>query len=422
MSTPHPTPPCTYMPARAMTRAPLRVAIIAGGSGGHLIPGVALAQEFQRLDHDIELRFLIPGKPLERDILEGNMQSYVACGHGPAGQGLLARLRRGCRIPITYRRYLEALKDFAPNVVIGLWGGEFNILGGIAARRLGIPIVMLEQNVIAGRVNRVMARYAQTLFAQWPIATPLHHHAKVEVVGNPVRRSLGRYDPAMARRILGLREDRTTLLVMGGSQGAAAINNFVLSNLSMLETAKDQLQIVHITGRGDYRNVLDRSAHSKLPYRVIPYAPDPGLLFGAADVVLMRAGASTLGELLLLGKPSILVPLPSARDDHQSHNARFVASRGAATIIAQDELADPACLPRLLTEVLLHPACLQEMARAARMLGKPSAGKEIALRIMERFSIQPNANPVESSLDTRVFVTHVTNRKKPPSPSSRHAA
>lgn len=358
------------------------IVIAAGGTGGHLIPGVALAQEFERLSPDIRVVFLIPGKQLEKSILDAHGLPYLCIGGKSPRGGLIGKLRAAWALTGAYRRARRILSELKPLQVFGA-GGYGSVCVGLAAHRMGIPLALLEQNTIPGRVNRLMSRFAKVTYAQWPLERELHRTTKVEVVGNPIRRNIGRYDRATASRLLDFDPSRKTLLVMGGSQGSSAINAFITDNLLLLEKYHRKLQVIHLTGNGEYNEVRARWAHSRVKHRVMPFAKDMGPLLCASDIVLCRAGATTISELTALGRAMALVPLPNSADNHQYHNARYVAGQGAAVVIKQENLDRPATLETLLDELVLKTERLRVTSDCASLMGRPGAGKTIALRTLE---------------------------------------
>ncbi len=370
---------------------PFRITFVGGGSGGHLIPAIALCQEFSRLLPESKRSFIIPGKKLEKDILNFHEIDYQVCG-GFSPRGSLRRsMLFAPSLLKSYRKCISILKQEKPNVVIGL-GGYASIYGGLAAWRLGIPLCLLEQNVIPGRVNRLMSRFSKTVYAQWPLKQKkLSRKTTVMVSGNPVRRNMGRYESAATRKWFGLDPNRKTLLVMGGSQGARALNNFITSHLNILESYASQIQIIHITGSRDFYINRERWAHAKVRHYVIPFAQEMGPIIAAADVVLCRAGATTISELSGFGKPMILIPLPSSRDNHQFFNADFVASQGAAKVILENSLPQSSTMKVLLNELICNPEALSTLANRSSILGNLRAGKDIALNLLGRFGIQPSS-------------------------------
>ncbi len=373
----------------------IRIIFAGGGTGGHLIPAIALAQEFERLHPEVRVRFLIPGKELERRILADHGMPFDECGGESPHGGWMARLRSVKSLFGAFRRSRKLLQRFEPNLVIGV-GGYGSVCGGLAARSLKIPLVLMEQNVLAGKVNRFMARFADTTYVQWPLMQNLPGKSELKILGNPIRRNLGRYDRRMALRLLDLNPNSTTLLVMGGSQGASAINRFIETNLPNIEPYHRRLQVIHLTGERDYEAMRTAWAHSRVRHKVLPFASDMGPILAATDVAISRAGATTMSELAAFGKPMILVPLPGAADDHQTHNARYAAAYGAAYHLPQEQLGDSDCASALIREVVLDEARRASMSKACRLVARLDAGKRIALDMLARFGVKPSEEPAEN--------------------------
>jgi UDP-N-acetylglucosamine--N-acetylmuramyl-(pentapeptide) pyrophosphoryl-undecaprenol N-acetylglucosamine transferase len=373
----------------------LNLVIAGGGTGGHLIPGIAVAQKIRALAPESNVVFLIPGKPLERSILDAHGEDYVLCGgRSPVGNPL-KKLTAVVSLAAAYRRSGAFLRGLSPDAVLGV-GGYGSVCGGLAARRLGIPLFLQEQNVVAGRVNRLMSRYAEAVFAQWPLERPLHKNAAIEVTGNPIRTGLGSADRYESLRVLGLSPERSTLLIMGGSQGAAPINRAFTNNLDLLDVYSDRLQIIHLTGKAEFEEASRAWSGSRVTRAVLPFASDMAPLLAAADFVVCRAGATTVSELTALAKPMALIPLPTAADNHQELNARFIQKRGAGLLIHQSDLATQPVLHELLKRTILDRRRRGLLALNSRQLGKPGAATDIALRLLNRFGVQPSSRRADS--------------------------
>lgn len=303
----------------------------------------------------------VPSSPLGRTLSLSNVVS-------------LARLAAGAP------RARRILREFRPTAVLGT-GGYTTAAVLVAAKSLGCRIVIHEQNAVPGRTNRRIARIADRVCVSFESSARYFQARKVVVTGMPVRREFACLPPkAGARRALGLEENAFTILVLGGSQGARTLNDTVLSAWPLIDDGA--AQVLHQTGP---RNLADALAHPGLSavgeqagsrYRVEGYVDTPAAM-AAADLVISRAGASTLAEITAAGLPSVLFPYPHAYAMHQHHNARHLADQGAA-VLCDDETTSPQALAALVVDLRDSPERLQAMASAARSLGRPDAADAVA--------------------------------------------
>jgi UDP-N-acetylglucosamine--N-acetylmuramyl-(pentapeptide) pyrophosphoryl-undecaprenol N-acetylglucosamine transferase len=274
------------------------------------------------------------------------------------------------RLPLALIGSLRLVRAFRPHLSVSV-GGYAAGPAVLASRLLGIPCVVMEQNAVPGFTNRVLGRLARRVIAGLP--TRGFASRKVRVLGNPVRGDListrdAPYEPHMPRR----------LLVFGGSQGARALNEVMMAAARRLHAAPLAISVFHQTGEADRQRVEDAYQQAGLDgARVTPFIDDMADAYRDADLVLCRAGAMTLAELTVCGRPAVLVPYPYAVDDHQSANARTLAETGAAIHLPQAEL-DANRLVELLVELLVDEPRLRAMAARSRAAGKPDAVRDIA--------------------------------------------
>lgn len=383
-------------PTTPSTR-PFRVVIAGGGTGGHLMPGIAIAREIRRMAGSSDVSFLIPGKPLERKILESHGERFSECGgRSPAG-GLLNKLKAAFSLTLAIRCAIRMFRADRPDAVVCV-GGYGSFCAGMAARRLGIPLFLQEQNTIPGKVNRLLSRFAEGAFVQWPLMRGLHRRCRVEVVGNPIRSELfaAVANAPEGATLPGFDPLKVTLLVMGGSQGASSINRFILSDRELLASCADRLQVIHITGDRELESCRAAWAETPVTSHVIPFAANMGELYAASDFVLCRAGATTVSEALALGKPMALVPLPTAADNHQEHNARFVEACSAGVTMAQDKLGEPGMLRIFLNGAVLNDRRRAILAANAGLLGVSDAATTITTSLLTRFGVKTRPMSAES--------------------------
>ena len=348
--------------------------LAAGGTGGHMIPAHALADELMRRGHRVALvtderGARIPG------LFEG-VQVHVL----PAGRlagGPIGWIRATRSIFTGRAMALRLYETFRPSAVVG-FGGYPALPALLAARADKVPTLIHEQNAVLGRVNRLMAGKVDAIATAYEKVQRLPGKAKdrVHLVGNPVR------EEVLALRELPfppLSEDGIfRLLVTGGSQGATVLSEVVPEGLALLpEHFRRRLQVTQQCRAEDIEQVRSRYAELGIPADLATYLPDMPERLSWAHLVIARAGASTIAELTAAGRPAILVPLPSATDDHQSFNAREMAKAGGARMIAQTKFT-PVELAKQMQKLGLDPAALANAAARARAIGRPNAASDLA--------------------------------------------
>ncbi len=353
-----------------------RIVLTTGGTGGHIFPALAAAEEIRRQCPEAELLFV--GSrfgPEARSAEQAGVPFVGLAVRGVLGRGLRslpALVRMGTAV-------LEArtlLKKFGPDAAAG-FGGYASFAPLAAARWLGVPFVLHEQNAVPGAANRFLGRFAQRVLLSLPDRNGAFDPAKCLLTGNPVRRAVlevGRRRPEAAG---GMKR----LLVMGGSQGARAINSVILASLDRLAAAG--VQIVHQTGAADLERVLaGYRAHGQPVDGVAAFIENVAEAYAAADLVLCRAGASSTAELAAAGRPSVLIPFPHATHDHQRHNALALVEAGAA-IMVEEKACPAADVAGLILDLLHNPAALKRMAAAALACAAPQAAADAARAILE---------------------------------------
>lgn len=341
------------------------VMIMAGGTGGHIMPGLAVAHEM--LARSWRVVWLGARGGLEGELVppHGIPMHWIRIG-GLRGKGIGTRLLAPWRLARALWQALRVLREVRPAVVLGL-GGYVAFPGGIVAALTGRPLVIHEQNALAGLTNRVLARLARRVLTGFPEALP-----EAQWCGNPVRLAIATLPPP-AERMHG-RSGVLRLLVVGGSLGALALNEAVPAALSLIPVER-RPRVVHQSGRKHVAALREGYARAGVEGDVRAFIDDMALEYGQADLVICRAGAMTVSELAAAGLASILVPYPYAVDDHQTANARFLADREAAVILPQEELA-PERLAALLGE--LDRERLLRMGERARELARFEAARELA--------------------------------------------
>ncbi|MFC1683851.1 undecaprenyldiphospho-muramoylpentapeptide beta-N-acetylglucosaminyltransferase [Pseudomonadota bacterium] len=347
-----------------------RVMIMAGGTGGHVFPALAVAQDLR--ERGMEVFWLGTRSGLEgRIVPEAGFPMEWIEVQGLRGSGLMRWLVAPFKLTLAMFQSLQVLRRQKPRVVLGM-GGFVTGPGGVMAWLLGIPLVIHEQNAIPGMTNRWLSRIAHRVLEAFPGSFGPERHA--EVMGNPVRLEIASLaEPAerMANRSGPLR-----LLILGGSLGAQALNETVPAALALLDS-DSRPQVRHQTGRDKQQLTCDAYQRAGVEADVQPFIADMAEAYGWADLVICRAGALTISELAAAGVGALLVPYPYAVDDHQTRNADFLVSAGAAQLMPQHEL-NPEGLAECLRGLLGSREKAFAMAQAARKLAQPLATKRVA--------------------------------------------
>jgi UDP-N-acetylglucosamine--N-acetylmuramyl-(pentapeptide) pyrophosphoryl-undecaprenol N-acetylglucosamine transferase len=364
------------------TRASPTYALIAGGgTGGHVLPAIAIAQALVTAGHPAEsIHFVGSKRGLERRLVPAaGFAVTLLPGRGVARRMTAANIGAVAGTLLAVVRAIGLVARRHPAVVVSV-GGYASVPGVVGAVVLRVPLVVAEQNAVPGLANRLAGRFAKAAAVSFA-GTPL---PRTVVTGNPVRPELQHVDrsPAgrrAARRRLGLPEDVTVIAVSGGSLGARRINTAVVG-LAAAWASRACLAIYHVVGERD-ADALAAECPAAVPggllYRQVRFEDRMDLLYGAADLAVQRAGASTVFELAATGVPSVLVPLPGAPGDHQTANARRLESAGAAVVVPDREL-DTARLAAVRDDLLADRQALEAMGRAATTLARPEAAAAVA--------------------------------------------
>ena len=360
---------------------PLTIVIAGGGTGGHLYPGIAVARELQRAANatvtfagtaaGIEAR-VVPHEGFELDTIRSA---------GLKGKTIAALARGAALVPMGLADAFALLSRRKPDVVIGV-GGYSSGPVVLAAVMRGIPTLVMEQNAVPGFTNRTLARFVRAAAVTWP-ETAAHFGDRAFVSGNPVRaeflQQVEGTDAAAERDERGTGPAR--VLIFGGSQGAHAINVAMVAAAPELVRRHPGLQIVHQTGAADLDMVNGGYQRAGVEARVEPFLYAMDREMNAADLVISRAGATTLAELAAAARPAVLVPLPTAADDHQRKNAEATARAGAAVVLEQQTLTG-ASLAAEVSRLIGDPGLRARMSAAAHALAKPDAARVIAARVI----------------------------------------
>jgi UDP-N-acetylglucosamine--N-acetylmuramyl-(pentapeptide) pyrophosphoryl-undecaprenol N-acetylglucosamine transferase len=344
------------------------VLIMAGGTGGHIFPGLAVAEELRAAGWDVVWMGARGGME-ERLVPRHGYRTAWIRARAARGKGLVQKLLLPANLLFSFWESARHIRRIKPSVVLGL-GGYVAFPGGMMASLLNRPLALHEQNAIAGLTNRVLAQVSDKVMVAFPGALK-----GAEWTGNPVRAEIAAI-AAPEARFRG-RHGPLRVLVVGGSLGAQALNEAMPQALALL---KERPVVVHQAGEKHIEALRKSYADAGVQGELVAFIDDMARRYAEADLVVCRAGAVTVAELSAGGLASILVPFPYAVDDHQTANARFLAERGAAVLIQQRDVS-PEKLAQLM--VSLDRAKLLDMAKKARALGKPEAAKLVAQRCME---------------------------------------
>ncbi|MCW4151663.1 undecaprenyldiphospho-muramoylpentapeptide beta-N-acetylglucosaminyltransferase [Halomonas sp. 18H] len=357
-----------------MTTAPQRrVLIMAGGTGGHVIPALSLARALT--ERGVEVQWLGSPRGIENQLVpDAGLVLHRIAVSGLRGNGLTGWLAAPWRLAKAVLQARRVVREFDPQLVVGL-GGFASGPGGLAAWLMRRPLVIHEQNAVAGLTNRVLSRLARRTFAAFPQAFP----GRGEVVGNPVRAEIAALGE-QPRAADSMRQRPLRLLVVGGSLGAQALNQRLPEALAGL-APEQRPEVCHQAGRDKDQATREGYARHGLEAHVSAFIDDMAGAYDWADLVVCRAGALTVAELAAAAKPALFVPFPHAVDDHQTANAAALVEEGAASLIAQDAMSAAALTERLAT--LLDPDSLAAMAVQARRCARLDAMERLAAGCME---------------------------------------
>lgn len=358
----------------------MRLIVAGGGTGGHLFPGIAVAEEFLARDPANEVLFVGTERGIEARLLPRlGYRLELITATGLKGMGGIAQVKGLLFLLYAYSQSRRILKEFRPDLVLGV-GGYASAPLVLAARGMLIPRFVHEQNALPGVTNRFLARVADQVFISLSEARKFFPKEKTVLTGNPLRL-------AIAAGILG--EQRETgrgpfhLLVFGGSAGAHSINMAMIQALPQLAGMKGELRITHQTGEKDLHQVREAYQAAGFEAQVLPFIEDMAAAYRQADLIICRAGATTIAEVTACGKACIFIPYPYAADDHQLRNAESLVDRGAGFLLENRQLSGES-LAGMIRELLADPVQLAEVGRNARELAKPDAAKVIVDEMLKK--------------------------------------
>ena len=363
----------------------IRIIIAGGGTGGHLFPGIAIARELKKRCAEVHILFIVGKRKMERDIiLKAGFEIRSIDVEGMVGKGLLQLIRASFKVVISSIQSLSIMRNFKPHLTVGVGGytsGPVCLMGWF----LRIPTAIHEQNSIPGITNRILAPVAKRVFISFKESTMYFKKKNLFLSGNPIRDELMNpetFPKRVSRSVDGTINKRFVILAMGGSQGAKAINKAVPSALKELKKEGFLPFVIHQTGSQDVQEVTADYHTLGIDGEVTAFIDNMASAYARADLVICRAGATTIAELTALGKPSILVPYPYATHGHQEVNARALAAYGGADIILQGDL-NGTTLATKIRMYMEQPDVLTRMSLFALKAGRPQAKEIIVEQLME---------------------------------------
>jgi UDP-N-acetylglucosamine--N-acetylmuramyl-(pentapeptide) pyrophosphoryl-undecaprenol N-acetylglucosamine transferase len=348
----------------------MRVVFAGGGTGGHLYPAMAVAEELSSRDDAFEAIFVGTSRGIESRIVpRSGYRLELISSRGARGKGVAGKIVTGAMLAVGITQAMRMMRGFRPDLVFGS-GGYASVAAVSAAWIMRKKIVLQEQNSIPGLANRTLAPMARRIYLGFGgAARYFRKNAPVLTTGNPLRGSIGPGPDRGARGEFGLRGGGPVLLVFGGSQGAMTLSRAAADYL----LARNDVQAIVQTGEDGYAEIRERLAGAGERIFVSPFIGEIGKAYAAADVALARAGALSVSELAAAGLPSVLVPYPHCADDHQTHNATVLAESGGAVII-EDSALDAASLAAELDPIIDDPGAVKRMREAlAPLQGKRAA-------------------------------------------------
>ena len=352
----------------------MKVLIAGGGTGGHLFPGIALAEEITTRKKGNEVIFVGTERGLEATVVPKlGFELKLIEVSGLKRQGLVKTIKSLLRLPVSFFQAIKILRDFQPDIAIGV-GGYASGPVVLVASLLGTPTAVLEQNTVPGITNRILSRFVDRVFTTFSYSTKFFPAKKVMELGNPIRQKL--LDNFLQSRKPSEADDGFNILVLGGSQGAHSVNLRMLEAVGHLGELDQKIHIVHQTGKRDFELVKDGYSQVGFAANVVAFIDDMSAAYRKADLIIARAGATTISEIQIAKKASILIPFPYAADNHQELNAQAMVEAGASMMLVERNLDGPA-LAESIRELYLDEDKLSTMEGAASKAGRPEAAREI---------------------------------------------
>ncbi len=365
----------------------LKVLMSGGGTGGHIFPAVAIAQEIQKRFPDAEFLFMGANGKMEMEKVP--QAGFKIEGLNIAGfdrGNLLANINLPFKVISSLLKARKIIKEFQPDFAVGTGGFASGPALFIAAR-MGIPTFIQEQNSLPGKTNIFNAKKAKTVFTAYPNMEKFFHGTKTLFLGNPIRKNIitDIIDSDLAKEKLGLEKGKLTILSVGGSLGSRTLNNGWKENINQI--LEKDYQLIWQTGKLDYKNILEetKDIHSR-NIQIVEFIKNMEMAYSAADVIVSRAGAIAISELAIAKKPVLLVPFPFAAEDHQTKNAQTLVEKNAAKMVKDTEMKEK--FWNTLSEICENEDLRTEMAQNLEFFSKPKATEEIVNEIFKNLNIK----------------------------------
>ena len=365
----------------------LKVLMSGGGTGGHIFPAVAIAQEIQKRFPDAEFLFMGANGKMEMEKVP--QAGFKIEGLNIAGfdrGNLLANINLPFKVISSLLKARKIIKEFQPDFAVGTGGFASGPALFIAAR-MGIPTFIQEQNSLPGKTNIFNAKKAKTVFTAYPNMEKFFNGTKTLFQGNPIRKNIitDIIDRDLAKEKLGLEKGKLTILSVGGSLGSRTLNNGWKENIN--QVLEKDYQLIWQTGKLDYKNILEetKDIHSR-NIQIVEFIKNMEMAYSAADVIVSRAGAIAISELAIAKKPVLLVPFPFAAEDHQTKNAQTLVEKNAAKMVKDTEMKEK--FWNTLSEICENEDLRTEMAQNLEFFSKPKATEEIVNEIFKNLNIK----------------------------------
>ena len=365
----------------------IKVLMSGGGTGGHIFPAVAIAQEIQKRFPDAEFLFMGANGKMEMEKVP--QAGFKIEGLNIAGfdrGNLLANINLPFKVISSLLKARKIIKEFQPDFAVGTGGFASGPALFIAAR-LGIPTFIQEQNSLPGKTNIFNAKKAKTVFTSYPNMEKFFHGTKTLFLGNPIRKNIitDIIDSDLAKEKLGLEKGKLTILSVGGSLGSRTLNNGWKENIN--QVLEKNYQLIWQTGKLDYKNILEetKDIHSR-NIQIVEFIKNMEMAYSAADVIVSRAGAIAISELAIAKKPVLLVPFPFAAEDHQTKNAQTLVDKNAAKMVKDKEMKEK--FWNTLSEICENEGLRKEMSQNLDFFAKPKATEEIVDEIFKNLNIK----------------------------------
>ena len=349
----------------------MKILIAGGGTGGHLFPGIAVAEEIIKRDAKNRVLFVGTERGIEKRVLPGlGYELALIDVAGIKGKGWRDKFTALSKLPGSFRQSRNIIRAFAPDLVLGV-GGYASGPAVLMAHMMGIKTAIAEQNAVPGITNRILSRFVDRIFLTFPDMEGHFPKKTCLYTGNPIRAAFLSHLAKPAEAKPGF-----TLLIFGGSQGAHAINRAALLSLERLAEIRDTLHIIHQTGEGDFEEVSNAYREKGFDAEVHAFIMDMPRVYDRADLLVCRAGATSIAELTASGRASILIPYPHAANDHQTKNAEVLLRAGAAELVPERELTGTKLADTIL-ELQSHPDRIRAIEIRAQELAKVEAAHQI---------------------------------------------